>query len=508
MSGASSETEVMATLRPVLETALDAVVVMGSDGRIAAWNAVAERTFGWTAGEAVGQLMADIIVPPQHREAHCRGLARFQDTGEERVLNRRIEITAMHKDGRELPVELSITMAPSLHRMIFIGFLRDISDRHEAEARLLRQARETQLLFEVTRLAAETDSFDEALRSCLGAICQVTGWPVGHALILNGGRRGELVSTSVWVEAEPGSARALKEATAQMRFSRGTGLPGVILETAEPTWIADIDSHPNFPRKATGFQAAFGFPVGSEGRLIAVLEFFSKSAHEPDPDLMLIVRALGEQVGRVLERKRTEEHQRLLVNELNHRVKNTLAIVQSLASQSFKEGTVTAGALKAFESRVTALAAAHDLLTTEKWEAAPLRDLIDKAGLGCGASAERLTFAGPDVRLQPRTAVSVAMALHELCTNAVKYGALSNDDGVVTVAWDVDRSGEEPLLRLRWQEHGGPTVSPPERRGFGSRMIERGLAAELGGKVELLFLSEGVQFLLEAPLPAEEENGG
>jgi two-component sensor histidine kinase len=236
-----------------------------------------------------------------------------------------------------------------------------------------------------------------------------------------------------------------------------------------------------------------------------VLEFFARNASEPDPDLLLTVRTLGEQVGRVLERKRTEEHQRLLINELNHRVKNTLAIVQSIAAQTLKGDEVGPETRRALESRLAALAAAHDLLTTENWETASLSQVIAKAGLGCGASDERFAIGGPDLRLEPQTAVSVAMAIHELCTNAVKYGALSSDSGTISITWDIKQERDGKRLHLVWRESGGPPVSAPSRRGFGTRLIERGLAADLGGTARIEFLADGVVCTVEAPLPDDEE---
>ncbi|HEX8574481.1 MAG TPA: HWE histidine kinase domain-containing protein [Allosphingosinicella sp.] len=488
----------------MLDTALDAVVVMTREGMVAGWNDVATQTFGWTGEEAVGRLMADLIIPEQYREAHCRGLERFNETAEERVLNRRIEISAVDKDGREFPVELSITLAGHSDEALFLGFLRDISERREAEARLRRQASETELLFKVTRMAAETASFDEALHACLEAICTLTGWPIGHALIAAGGQ-AELVSTSVWFEASPGDSEPMKAATAGLRFTPGIGLPGLILDRGEPAWVSDPEGHPDFIRKGLGYAAAFGFPIKNEGRIVAVLEFFSRTAAEPDPELMMTVRTLGEQVGRVLERRRTEEHLRLLVNELNHRVKNTLAIVQSIAVQTLRSEDGEDGPRRAFESRLSALASAHDLLTAENWESAPLRQVVETAGLGCGASPERLTLSGPDVRVQPRTAVSIAMAVHELCTNAVKYGAFSNRTGTVSVDWEVSEAGQGRCLRFRWREEGGPPVKPPEKRGFGTRMIERALAAELGGSAVVEFRPEGIWCVVEAALPPPGE---
>ena len=490
----------MQAFAPILDTALDAVVVIRADGTIVAWNGPAERTFGWSRQEATGVDMGSLIVPPQHREAHEQGMRRYMATGEAHVLGQRIEITAMTRAGLEIPIELSITMTHSGGEDLFIGFLRDISQRRQAEASLRRRAREAELLFEITRLAAETESFDEALLACLGAICSVAQWPVGHAFVLGQGAERVLVPTSIWYESSPGASRLLQEATRETAFAEGVGLPGIVLATGEPKWMSDAENDPNFYRKGIGFGAAFGFPIKSEGKVIAVLEFFTTFIAEPDHELLLTVRTLGEQLGRVMERKQTEEHQALLVNELNHRVKNTLAIVQGVASQTFKDGAVEPAAMRAFEGRLMALAEAHDLLTGANWEAAWLKGIVEKSGSGCGADPARVRIEGPDVRLQPAAAVSLAMALHELCTNAVKYGALSSGEGWISVSWNIVKHAGGARFALRWHERDGPPVSPPLKHGFGSRMIKRVLASQLQGSAELEFLPEGVLCTIEGPL--------
>jgi PAS domain S-box-containing protein len=202
----------------------------------------------------------------------------------------------------------------------------------------------------------------------------------------------------------------------------------------------------------------------------------------------------------ITERKRAEAHQKLLLDELNHRVKNTLAVVQSLAQQSFRGDQAKPAAKSAFEARLAAVASAHNLLVRQDWTSASMRTLVtDVAGPGCGADPARVDVEGPDFALSPRTAVSVALALHELCTNAVKYGALSNDIGRVAIGWSLQQ-GDTPHLRMRWVESGGPPVVAPTARGFGSRLIERALAAELGGPVVMEFSREGLVCTIEAPL--------
>lgn len=191
----------------------------------------------------------------------------------------------------------------------------------------------------------------------------------------------------------------------------------------------------------------------------------------------------------VTERTRAEEQQQLMVNELNHRVKNTLATVQSVALQTLRNAVSLDTARGALNERLLALAKAHDVLTRESWEGADLADIVDSA-IEAHAARARVQTAGPHVRLNPKRAVALAMALHELFTNAAKYGALKNDDGVVDITWS---SGDHPgALKLVWREHGGPVVEPPARRGFGVRMIN-GLARDLAGEAALEFRSEGLQ---------------
>jgi PAS domain S-box-containing protein len=203
----------------------------------------------------------------------------------------------------------------------------------------------------------------------------------------------------------------------------------------------------------------------------------------------------------ITDRKRSEERQRLLINELNHRVRNTLAIVQSLAKQTFRGGFDPGAASTAFEKRLMALSAAHNLLTREQWQAASLADVIaSSVDAAAGSAVSRVRIVGPHVSLPPQTAVGMAMAAHELSTNALKYGSLSTATGEVEVTWTVDQA-EPPRLWLRWRERGGPPVVEPVRRGFGSRLIERGLTAELGGSVHLSFEPEGVTCVIDAPLP-------
>jgi PAS domain S-box-containing protein len=212
-------------------------------------------------------------------------------------------------------------------------------------------------------------------------------------------------------------------------------------------------------------------------------------------------------VGSVLDitdRKQVEEHRELLINELNHRVKNTLTIVQSMASQSLKQmSEENRPKVQSFEDRLFALARAHDVLTRENWEGAELREIINEVVEPyLRQRTKHFEIDGPRLRLIPRTALAIAMAIHELATNAAKYGALSVSSGCVFITWTV-MSDSAPHLELRWQERDGPPVSPPSRRGFGTRLIERSLATDVGGDVRLTYEPAGVVCVMNVPLKDE-----
>jgi two-component system CheB/CheR fusion protein len=210
----------------------------------------------------------------------------------------------------------------------------------------------------------------------------------------------------------------------------------------------------------------------------------------------------------ITERKHADDMRALMVNELNHRVKNTLATVQSIAAQSLK-GVLDAASRETFDARLVALSRTHDLLARDSWEGASLRQVVLQE-LEPYGSEDRFVIEGPDFELRDKMAVALGMALHELATNAAKYGALSKPTGQVRVTWELVRSSEPSALRLRWRETGGPAVQGPQRKGFGSTVIERGLALELDAKVGIDLDPKGLICDIEIPLgdgPAQgEEN--
>ena len=199
-------------------------------------------------------------------------------------------------------------------------------------------------------------------------------------------------------------------------------------------------------------------------------------------------------------RHRAEAHQHLLNHELSHRMKNLLAMVQAIASSTMRGATDLETAREVLASRLIALGKAHDVLLGGSAESACLEAVV-REGVGVqGASGERVVYDGPNVGIGGRAALSLALTLHELTTNAIKYGALSLPEGRVAVTASLVGSAEGPRLRIAWTEHGGPPVSTPSRKGFGSRLIERGLPAQVGASLVMAFPREGATCVIEAPL--------
>lgn len=205
--------------------------------------------------------------------------------------------------------------------------------------------------------------------------------------------------------------------------------------------------------------------------------------------------------------KLAEDQRVLLLNELNHRIKNTLATVQSIVEQTLRAAQVDAAVRETLTERLVALSEAHNVLVAESWAGADLATILDRA-LAPHQRSDGLPFQlrGPAVRLSPQQAVSMSLVVHELTTNAIKYGALSVPAGQVTVTWNLayDEQGARHLVLL-WRESGGPAVRPPTRRGFGSRLIDRSFDQSGGGRARLLYEPDGLRCILELTLSAADE---
>jgi PAS domain S-box-containing protein len=311
-----------AGLQSVLDTALDAVVVMDCDDRIVGWNRYAETLFGWSEEEALGKQLSLLIVPQEHRAGHAAGLRHYLDTGVGPVLDKRIEVPALHREGHQFPIELSVTCSDQFGGTLFVGFLRDLTSQHAIAERQQRQLRES-----------------------------------------------------------------------------------------------------------------------------------------------------------------------------DHRVKNMLTVVSALAQQTARVSANLDDFSAAFGGRLEALARSHQLLVGTEWNEVALTALADQV-LGADVAQGRARFGGPELLLKPAQVLGLSMILHELYTNAVKYGALCSEAGDIALDWSVS----DGQVEMCWHERGPPCSPDVPSSGFGQRMIAMSVRSDLGGTIERDWRSDGLTALLRFPV--------
>ena len=284
----------------ILDTALDCIIIMNHHGLVVEFNHAAEKTFGYRRDFVIGKPLGDLIVPPALRQAHRAGLEHYMKTGEGPVLGQRIEITAVRSDGREIPVELAIAVVETGKEPLFTAYLRDLSDRKRLERR-------DAVVQAVTLELIELNAVDETISKVLQIICENLGWDIGAVWRIDRDSN-LLVRQQTWYQ--PGSELAtFSEVSGSYQFEQGAGLPGRVWAECQPAWIGDIEKDQNFPRgpaaSSSGVRSGMAFPIVVDAEVTHVLEFFSLSKRDTDPELLPVLGNLGNQMGQFLERKRT-----------------------------------------------------------------------------------------------------------------------------------------------------------------------------------------------------------
>ena len=493
--------EARASLAAIVESSDDAIVGKDLDGVIRTWNRGAQRLFGYTAEEAVGRSVT-MLMPPDRRHEEPGILARIRRG--ERISHH--ETVRQHKDGRLIDVSLTISpIIDATGRIIGASKIaRDIGERRRDEEKTLVQRR----ILEMVATAAPLVEILDAVVLFLEA--REPGTRCGILRLDDEGRH-----------FRRGSGPSLPEAYHVALDGAPIAPPyaGSCSEAAHrgaTVLVPDVENETRYSEEwrtlmaACGIRAGRSTPIrGAGGRVLGSLAIYHDRPRDPDPSDSELIDIATHLAAIAIERDREREalqqraaQLKVLVDELNHRVKNTLATVQSLAVQSMREAKSAEQGRTALDARLLALARAHDVLTREHWGRAPISEIVagaTSAYRGRGATPARIESAGPEIFLRPKAALAISMALHELATNAVKYGALSDADGRVAITWAP--AGEDGgRFRLEWREMDGPPVTPPGRRGFGSRLLEKGLAYDLGGEVRLAFERTGLVCTIEAPI--------
>ena len=427
--------------------------LVGADGTILRANPADYAPLGYTAEEYVGHnitefhadetTIADILARLSRGERLDRYPARLK-ARDGSIRHVQISSSVNFRDGAFLNTRC---------------FTVDVTDRRAAEDALREAQQRLSATYEsVLAGIGEVDRDGRWLR-VNEAFCDITGYD-----------REELLQRSVFELTHPDDLQADRSRwEAQVR--------------------GEIDRYAITKRY-----------VRKDGRVVWV-EVTSSTVRDAEGAFSYGVRLVHD----VTERRETEARQNLLLEELNHRVKNTLATVQSMAAQTARSCTTAEEFRTRFEARLLALSAAHDRLTRHQWEGARLTEIAEEELAHHRAGRRTVEAHGPDLMLPPRAALALSMALHELATNAVKYGALSAEDGSVTLDWTVSREGPFPdRVDLVWEERGGPPASPPTEEGFGSRLL-RVTARELGGESRAEFRPGGLRWTLSFPLRRDGE---
>jgi PAS domain S-box-containing protein len=432
-----------------------AIFMLDRQGRIASWNTGAQRIEGWTASEILGQDISRVF-PAEARDTGRPGqqleIAAARGSFRE-------EAERVRKDGSRFWADVAITALRDEKGELrgYAQVIRDISERKRA-SRDMAESR--------SRLASVVESAMDAIIT-VDANQRIVLF--NKAAVAMFGRPEDEALDMPLEQLIPHRFRA-----AHARHMAGFATTGVTNRPmGQPGTLSGLRSNgEEFP-----IEASISLADVNGRKLFTVI------------------------LRDITARKRAEEHQALLLRELAHRVKNTLAVVQSIAAQT-RRFVAPEQFYDTLTGRLAALGTAHDLLTRSDWEGAALAAVV-RLGFAPyeGLSPEqRWTIAGPAIWLAPNEAVTLSLVFHELATNAAKFGALSNASGRIEVCWDLDADTRPPEVRILWRESGGPTVSPPAAGGFGSKLLERAVAHELGGQTAVDYAEAGIEYRLRLPL--------
>jgi PAS domain S-box-containing protein len=304
-----------ARFRALAESASDAIVTIDVNSTILFVNHAAVNIFGYSVEQMLGQEIT-MLMPDYLRHVHKSAIARYTGTGRKHINWTRVQLPSLHKDGHQIPVELSIAEHVENGEKRFTGILRDVSERVEAERAMKRQTSVIHLLQDVAIAANQANTISEAITTALAQVCQHSGAALGHAYFIQDGPPMTLTPSSLWYAAKPEKFAVFRAITEATVLQLGEGLPGRVAENNAPVWIENIEKDTNFPRKRESVElqvnSAFAFPITVKGEITAVLEFFSDEESEPDEHLLAAMPSIGAQLGRVIERTRSEESVRHL----------------------------------------------------------------------------------------------------------------------------------------------------------------------------------------------------
>jgi PAS domain S-box-containing protein len=498
----SQDDSALRRLAAIVESSDDAIISMDVDGIVTSWNPAAEQLFGYGADEMLGQSIMRLW-PAEHREEERAVLAQIRRG--ERISP--YETLRQAKDGSLLNISLSVSpLRDAAGAIVGISKIaRDITARLRAQQLLETQRRRLEMLERVSKLIAQDLDLDRIVQTVTDAATELSGAKFGAFFynVLDNKGESYLLYTLSGVPRSAFEKFGMPRNTAVFDHTfKGVGIVRSDDIRADPRYGHNPPHH-GMPQGHLPVVSYLAVPViGHEGEVLGGLFFGHDTPgrfdQEAEDNVVGIAghaaiainnaRFLKAAQNEVTRRREAEDAKELLLHELQHRVKNSLSMVQALARQTFKSAPKPER--DCFLARIEALAGAHGLLTDNQWDSASIAEVAERGLRVFQDRPERFVLEGPVVPLPANKALALAMVLHELGTNAVKYGALSNSEGQVRLTWSLpdDKPG---CVHVIWQESGGPTVVPPSHKGFGSSLISKALVAD-GGSAELRYESSGL----------------
>ncbi|MEV4608631.1 GAF domain-containing protein [Neorhizobium sp. LMR1-1-1.1] len=473
------------TLRLIVQGAKDyTILTLDEDQRITNWFGGAEETFGWSKSDMLGRSFCEIFTPEdQAAGAPEAEITRASIDGV--APDRRWHITS---DGSRVFLDGTVRPLPRHPESKLGGYIkvaRDATAQKRSEDRQLA-------LLELGGKIRELDSVHEVAFAAAEILA--------HSLY--GSTRagyGVVDPIAETVQMLPDWCADGTDTIAGLHHFRHYGSYIEDLKRGAMLIIPDVSTDPRTSASSDllhsiGISVLVNVPIMEHGAIVGVMFVHYDKPHDFTAEERDFVRTIADRTREAIARIRAEEQQQVLNHEISHRLKNTMAMVQAIATQTLRPVTDRAP-VEAFTSRLHALSKAHEVLLGHDWSTARMAAVIDSV-LSQLALSDRFTISGPDMELGPRTALSLALIMHELGTNSLKYGAWSSEKGKVSVSWSIGKTSSEDALILKWQERDGPIIRGTVGKGFGSKLIKLGLTGT--GGVEVEYDANGLTVTMQA----------
>jgi PAS domain S-box-containing protein len=455
----------------LIENDPNGILVVNSEGRIQLMNGQLTKLFGYRHDDLIGQLVEKLL-PECFRSGHIALRTEFSAHPTNRPMGAGRDLYGLRKDGSEFPVEIGLASFSEGSRQLILATVVDISARKHAEALVAADLRDMTRLNQLSnRLVREGSDHNGNLNAVVDTAIVITGADKGNLQLL------DPTTGALTIAAQRGFEDPFLNFFASVRDDASAC--AAAMKSGERVIVEDIRESQIFAGQSSeevlldaGVCAVTSTPLmASTGNLLGMVSTHFAAPHRPDERELRLMDLLARQTADYLERRRADEIEKTLAREIQHRSNNLLAIIQTIATRSLSGSHTLSEAKEAFEARLQALARANRQLTKSNWSGVNLGEIVRSELQPYG---ERTVVDGTDtdVILGPQHAQNFTLTLHELATNAAKYGALSNGSGKVGVSWTITRQGENNKLWFKWRESGGPPVVAPTRQGFGTMLVK------------------------------------